>query len=122
MRAADECKDQLNKTFTHSHLTEKAIALGKCADFTAKMAEFLQLHGKLLEQAGKILGIAVPAVEFAHEVGQLHEDMKSLATYTRSNPESALKAAKILDERQRATLQRLSACQVRFADVFKGLH
>lgn len=120
-RTAEDCKDQLQRWHTYSHLMENAIAVGKCIKAVEKTAEFISVNGKFLEKAGTVLGIAVPAAEVINEVMDLHKDLKSLADYTESYPHLALQAARRLDERQKDKLGKLAACQVRLGEVFKSL-
>lgn len=116
-RTAEDCSEELKGWSTYSHLMENAIAIGKCLKAVDKAAEFMRLHGQALEKVGKVLGIAVPAVEFANEVRELHEELKQVEDYTRSYPDMALQAARRLDERQKATLERVAECQQRFVGV-----
>lgn len=120
-RIAEECRDELRGWFTYSHLMENAIAVGKCLKAVDKAAEFIRLHGQALDKVGKVLGIAVPAVEFANEVRKLHEELKHVEDYTRSYPDMALQAARRLDEQQKETLTRLADCQNRFVGALAGL-
>lgn len=112
-RSAEACEDQLKGWTSYSHLMENGLAVGQCAEALAKAGEFIKFHGEVLEKIGKVLGIAIPAVELANEVRELHEELSGLQEYTQSYPDLALQAAKRLDERQKATLQQVADCQSR---------
>jgi hypothetical protein len=120
-RSADECKDQIKGWFTYSHLLQNAIAVGKCVEALDKAAQFLQVHGTFLKKAGNVLGVVVPAAEFAHEVRQLRDDLQGLHAHAVSHPESALRAANVLDEQQKSTLQSLSRCNASVTETLKDL-
>jgi hypothetical protein len=121
VRTLDECGDQVKGWTSHSHTLEKGAAIGRCSEALVKTGEFVRFHGEVLEKVGRVFGVTVSALELANEIRELHEDLRGFAAHTRSHPEQALQAARRLDEQQRETLERITACQGRFVGVVREL-